>query len=184
MTSTLEVGTNTYVELDDANTYLGDSIRAASWDFLDDDTKNKCLLTAFRLLERQCWNGTKTGGAAQVAQNPRTGLTLRDGTELDSDEVAQQVLDAQCELAFELSLDTDLETSKSTGSNISSLGAGSARISYFKSTKGDRFSFIVWELISALLCGSAAYSAPFIPGTGEDCTTQTDAGFGLNEGFS
>ena len=42
---------NSYATIAEANTYLDDSIRAGSWEFLDDDTKARCLLTATVLAE-------------------------------------------------------------------------------------------------------------------------------------
>lgn len=61
MTSELVIGLNTYVDLDTADTYLGDSIRAASWALLDTDVRKQALISAFRLFEKQQWSGLPTG---------------------------------------------------------------------------------------------------------------------------
>lgn len=61
MVSQLVVGENTYVTLAEADTYLEDSLRATAWTGIDDDTKARALISAFRLFEKQLWKGTMTG---------------------------------------------------------------------------------------------------------------------------
>lgn len=170
MVSALVVGTNTYVTLAEANTYLADSVRAAAWDFLDDGTKAQCLITATRIFQKQAWSGEKTN-PAQALFFPATGLTDKQGLSVDSSVVPQQVKDAECEFAFDLSQDSSLETSGGTGSNVQSLGAGSARISYFRPTGGvdgtgsPRFGPDVLELIGPFLGGAGSIPTPFTSGT-------------------
>lgn len=54
------VGVNSYVTVQYADSLLETSVRAASkWDALDTTTKQASLLTMFRLLEQQTWQGAK-----------------------------------------------------------------------------------------------------------------------------
>ena len=233
MVSQLIVGENTYVTVAEADTYLADSLRGSPWLGVAPDDKKRALITAFRLFEKQRWQGTQTGvqivataviaaggtaytlndiltigggtfgqaarvqatavsggiisavtlidagtydasdtptspaavtggtGAddatitltfkAQEALQPRTGLTDCDGVAIDVNTVAQQIEDAQVELAFELTRDATLETKQNQGSNIKGVGAGSARVDFFRATnklgEAGRFPAIVQELI-------------------------------------
>jgi DnaT-like ssDNA binding protein len=61
MVSQLVVGENTYVTLAEADTYLEDSLRGTPWAGIDEDTKARALISAFRLFEKQRWNGVLTG---------------------------------------------------------------------------------------------------------------------------
>lgn len=170
MVSALTVGTNTYVSSADADTYLMDSLRGAPWVSLDPDTKAQALITATRLLEKQCWSGAKTD-PLQALSFPRTNLLDGYGNVLDSSVVPEAVVEAEIELAFELSQDTSLETSGGTGSNTQTLKAGSASISYFRPTAGangagsPRFPPIVMELIRAFMCGFGGVPGSFVDGT-------------------
>lgn len=252
MVSQLIVGENTYVTRDEADAYLEDSLRATPWASVDPDTKDRALISAFRLLEKQRWNGTATGvsivatvvlasggtgyavdeiltvvggtfGEAarikvtavsggvitgfqlvdagtyssadtptspvsttgggnddatftltfkdQEALHPRTGLTDCDGVAVDELTVAQQLEDAQVELAFELTQDTTLENKKNQGSNIKGVGAGSARVDFFRASnkagESTRFPAIVQELIRCFLGGPATTNGAKSFGTGE-----------------
>lgn len=61
MVSQLVVGENTYVTLAEADSYLEDSLRGTPWAGIDEDTKARALISAFRLFEKQRWNGVTTG---------------------------------------------------------------------------------------------------------------------------
>lgn len=61
MVSQLVVGENTYVTLAEADSYLEDSLRATAWTGIDEDTKARALISAFRLFEKQLWKGAMTG---------------------------------------------------------------------------------------------------------------------------
>lgn len=52
---------NSYVTVADADAYLDDSMRASAWSGYDDDKKARALITATRIFDKQCWQGTKTG---------------------------------------------------------------------------------------------------------------------------
>lgn len=270
MVSTLTVGLNSYATLAEANSFLGDQLRAASkWEGTDDDTKTMALISAFRIFEKQTWNGDKTevdvvataavgaggtgyvlnelltisggtfgapaivrasgvtagvvtavtlvdvgtytagstpsspaattGGSGtgctialtfqdQVASHPRTGLVDNDGAALDDDTYADGLRYGQIELAFELTQNAALETSGGVGSNVKGVGAGSARVDFFRPTGGaegegsNRFPTTVWEWIRSLLsAGNATVSGGFVSGAEAESTFIDHPG---NYGFS
>lgn len=170
MPSTLTVGTNTYVTLAEATTYLDDSINASAWAFLDPDDQTRSLISAFRLLEKQSWAGAQTD-PLQTADFPRTGLECH-GEVVDSATVPEDIEAAQIELAFALSQDPTLATQANTGTNTKRLQAGSASIEFFNSTDGSggvtasRFPPNVQELINCYLASSVGGAGSEEFGTG------------------
>lgn len=188
MPTALVVGTNTYRSLADVTAYLEDSIRAAAWAFVDPDDQTRSIHTAMRIIEKQCWQGTKTV-LAQVLAFPRTGLTDKNGVALDPTIVPTQVGDGLSELSFEVSQNPDLETLAGTGSNNKRLRAGEAEIEYFRPTGGvnglgsQRFPPVVQELLGQFMCGAGGMSTPFASGTDVESQFDTDDGFGLSEGY-
>lgn len=255
MTSTVVVGKNSYGLLTDATAYLMDSIRATAWADTDEEVQRRALISAWRLLEKQRWAGTKaglqvatvaavqaggtgymvgdiltavggttnsaalievltapggvvatvqmidegaysavpsnpvatTGGAGtgcalnltfgvQTAAFPMTGLVDQYGTAVSGTTIPLQVKQAEYELAYELSRDSDLETATGTGSNISEVHAGPVGVSYFRPTDGpgrdQRFPTVVMELIAPFLGGPMSATATI---TGTDLTSSFDS---------
>ena len=175
----LTVGTNSYVSRADADTYFTDAIHADTWRDASNTNKDRSLVTAYRMLDRQVWRGEQTQPGVQTQDWPRTGLTDPEGTEVDDSAVPQFIIDAQCELALSLLSDPAVQTNEDTGSNIKRLGAGSAQIEFFRGTDGPRFPTIVNELLGFYLAGGEL-SAPFAG----DLDQQTRFGsYGLTEGY-
>lgn len=270
MTSSLVVNRNTLGSKVQADAYLGDSVRASSWSSNSASKKAQCLITATRILDRQCWQGNagtnssaaaasvaasgtgyvvgdlltvaggtfgapvvvavttvSTGAVTAVALSdvglysalptgpvstsggtgsgctldvtwtsqylwvPRSGLTDAYGNSLSSTSVPEEFMQAQFELAFELSTDAALEASGGQGSNTRRLQAGSASIEYFRPTGGvngagsARFSVAVMELIGRYLCGGSGsgVSGAYASGTGAPSAFETWPQYGLSQGY-
>lgn len=175
----LVVGTNSYINVSDADTYFLHRIHAADWDAATEPTKTDALVTATAMLDRQEWMGSKTGDP-QTLDWPRTGVSDPEGNAVDSATVPQFILDAACELGLALIQDLTVQTNKDTGTNIKALKAGSAGIQYFKGTSGPRFPTIIHELIGFYLSGASVYTSPYYGAT-EAETGLTD--HGLNKGY-
>lgn len=113
--------------------------------------------------------------ATQTLTFPMTGLTDKYGTAVDGLTYPLPVQQAEYELAFELSLDSDLETAKGTGSNISAVHAGAVGVNYFRPTDtpgvDQRFPEIVQELIAPFIGGP---SGPLSTVTGTDIESSFD----------
>jgi len=183
-----DANANSYSDLATANTYLDDSVRAGAWEFLDDDTKSRALITATRLIDKQCLVGEQTD-PDQPLHFPATGVVDKEGDEVPDNEVPLGVVYATIELAYGLSQNEALETSANTGSNTKRLRAGSAEIEKFRpgSASGSagvkRFPTIVQEYLAPFLKkiganGAAAY--------GSDQTSQFDNcdTYGRTEGYA
>jgi hypothetical protein len=261
MVSALVVNLNTYGTRTEADTYLEDSPRTTAWAFVDEDTKDRSLIAATREIEKQVYDGERTGvevyytvainaggsgyavgntlelvggagtaatfrvtsvstgavtgiqalnaglystnpgttavattgGAGtgctldltwqdQVLSFPRTGLTDKDGSSVDSDTAPLAVKHAQFELAYLISQDPDLEGSSGTSDNNKRLKAGSAEIERFKPVEGPRFPNIVFELLGQFMGGLSSPSAPFVSGNEDE--SSFDDEWGLNLGFA
>lgn len=90
----LIVGTNTYIDLAGADEYFDGSLNSGAWDSADETIKKKALISAARAIDRQILSGEKFD-ADQAMALPRY-ITTRD-----TEEVPQEVKDAQCEEAIE-----------------------------------------------------------------------------------
>ena len=164
MPSTPSTGTsgNSYATVAEADTYMDDSIRGATaWAAVDADDKARALLSATRLLDKQCWIGEKTA-ASNTLEWPRTGVTDADGNAIDENTVPTQIVNGSIELAYELSQDGTLEGAQNTGSNDKRYKAGSVELELFRpggvlGTDGiTRFPYVVMEWVREFLCGNSS----------------------------
>lgn len=262
----LIVGTNSYGLLSEADAYLDGSFRTAGpWLSVGEEDKARCLVSGFRQLERQRWQGTATGvrlvasvviadggtgyaakdvltvsggtfgeaaivlvrsvsaGAVatvellhagtytvdeeptspvattggsgsgctltitfadQASDFPRTGLVDCDGRALDSNTYPSILKAAQFELAFAMSQDPDAEIAGGTESNLRSVGAGSARVEFFRPDPGSgRFPPQVQELISCLLAGSLLSGGVHSGAGVESSFEDYPSSYGLTRGY-
>jgi hypothetical protein len=77
-TATLTAGTNVYLSLSDAETYMSRRYDPTGlWDAATDAVKNKLLLHATRIIDRQPWRGAKTD-TDQSLEFPRDGYATTD----------------------------------------------------------------------------------------------------------
>lgn len=97
----IEVGTNSYVSLADANQHFRNRLHSDAWEFSVHE-RERALKQACSLLEtRVHWHGRKTD-ESQTLQWPRIGLLDYYGKTLPSDETPATVKAVQCELALYL----------------------------------------------------------------------------------
>ena len=104
---------NSYVTLAEADAYFDEHLNVTDWTDATDDLKNRALIQAARRLDQLSFNGGKAT-EAQALKWPRIGVVDDEGYGIDSDEIPQQMKDAQCELALamlasDLLADTGLE---------------------------------------------------------------------------
>ena len=160
-----------YRSLAEHEVYLEAQITATTFQgSTDDDAKGRAIITATRFLDRQEWQGSKAD-QYQDHEFPRTGLTYADGSEVPSDAVPIEVLDAESELAAVLMDGTDIQgVANPTAQTIQSLRAGSAAITYFRGEELiTRFPLIVHELLGRWLLGAGSGLVAVATGTdGED----------------
>lgn len=91
MTLTLTPGTNTYISLADAETYMESRYDCSgAWAAASNGTKNTLLAHATKIIDRQPWLGSKTA-STQALEFPRDGGTTTDAdyTKVQQAEVEQ-----------------------------------------------------------------------------------------------
>jgi hypothetical protein len=89
--STITVGENSYIDIEEANEYFKNRLHAESWGQADDETKEKALRQATKTIDRQPLRGrkTETGQALAFPRYPDT-------------EIPEVVKEACCEEALAL----------------------------------------------------------------------------------
>lgn len=104
------VGTNSYVTLDTADAHFDARLHADTWDAASDDTKERALLMACRVIEDQVdWQGLPVDPSQALAW-PRVHVRG-----VDPDVIPNQVKNAQCELALYLIGTNPTATPKTAG---------------------------------------------------------------------
>lgn len=121
-----DAAANSYVNLADAEIYHESILNNTEWTAAIDDTKNRALVMATRLLEPNLWKGTKTDTLADNALSwPRFEVFNSDGQELDGNTVPEILENATAQLAFELIKTdriTDVGASKAAGVKVAKVG--------------------------------------------------------------
>lgn len=116
---TITVGTNTYVTVLEADTYYAARMGYESWALLDEPAKEKSLVSATQQLDLQCrWYGERSD-SSQALAFPRTP---------DADPTPQAIKDAQCEIAFNISVTGSASTDG--GDPLTELKAGSVTLKF------------------------------------------------------
>lgn len=168
-----------YGTREDREEYLGGASHAVTWrDSDDDDAKDRAHVTATRFLDRQRWQGTRTN-PAQALDWPRTGVTDAEGTAVDDSTVPLGIEHGAYELALVLFGGTRAaQDSLTAGSNVRSVGAGSARVEFFRSTleRAGRFPKPVQELVGEFLAGAGAQLGVLVTGIAESKYAEWDLG--------
>lgn len=178
-------GEPVYAGVDTADEYLDGAFHADNWRALDDDSKGRALITSTRTLDRQIWLGEKSN-PAQALDWPRTNTGVAGVVD---DQIPQDIIDASIELALSLTQGSNVQNVQSTDSNISSLRAGSAAITYFRGGgnggQPTRFPQIVWELVRPYVTGAGKGAKVAAPATafGTDKETVTNKDFGFTRGL-
>ncbi len=136
----IEVNVNSYVSLDEANTYFSERLGADYWSTLDDEQKEKALITATKKIDRLPFIGCKQN-PAQPLQFPRFYYNSCC-CNLQIADIPQQLKDAVCEEALtELQYleanSEDVFNNAQTGS-YQSLKLGDASITYGSSNSANQ----------------------------------------------
>lgn len=139
-----------YEDLAYVDDYLAAASHAANYRAEADDTvKTRWAVTATRILDRQTWKGSKTEDDQNNAW-PRTGTGV-DGVE--DDVTPNDILYAYCEIISELANGGDLQTTQNQAQKIKSMGAGPAKLDFFRGAEGPatRWPQIIQELLRSYL---------------------------------
>lgn len=190
--STISIGGNdytAYASVAEADEYLAvDPNRGPTWDALDVDEKGSFLVSATRRLDRENWQGTKTGGAAQEEDWPRTGLTYEEtGEPVSTTEVPLEIEQACILQAGSTAVNNKAALNEGSGSNIKRVAAGSANVTFFRAQEGNTIQDQdVFALIRQWLEGSAvdANTGNEAYGTCDPSAFTNDKRFDRTRGFA
>jgi hypothetical protein len=119
---------NSYVSKAELDSYLDTRLHnSAVVTAATDDTKNRAIATATRLLDELIeWEGEPADAETQVLQWPRLYLYDTLGNDLDGDAIPQQIKTATMELAVYL-VDSD-RTSEQAMDGLSNIEVGPIKI--------------------------------------------------------
>src|SRR5262245_1477883 len=159
---------NSYVALLDAENYLDARLNAGAWTGATSDDKTRALLMAARRLEVENWLGNRVKSTQRLAW-PRLDVAKVDpigmgygagygyqwwaypSTEYyKSDEIPQQVKDAQCELALAYLEGFD----DATDEGIDSFAADGVTVKFRSERPASGLPPRVMQLIGALVAGN------------------------------
>lgn len=182
--ATITIGSVTYTvysDISDADDYFNGSTRFSDWDGLTTDEKGRALVSSTRLLERQTWQGNKTDSGQDLAF-PRTGLTDRDGNEVDDSTIPADVIEASQLLALFIHLEELNEQTSSTEDLNKRIKAGSVEIEKFRADKDTvkKFPNQIIELIGAFLASQTIIAGSLSFGTDGEAL---DDEFNFSGGF-
>lgn len=145
--------------------------------------QEQALVEATRMLDRQRWKGLPVGVPVidVVLQWPRTGVTDRLGAEVSSASVPDKIQKATYELAGALLVDAAKKDAAMSGSNIASVAAGPASVSFFRPTLGvtGRFDTIIQELVGEFLGGGSTMAGEAFNNDDESSFDASDV-YGIN----
>lgn len=177
----------------DANNYFAARLGAASWTAATTLQKQQGLISAARMLDRRADFSGEEVSASQPLEWPRNGAS-NCGVAVPDNTVPDDIVLAEFELALSLLQDATIQNSPNTGSNVESVKAGSAAVSFFVPTilsgTATMFPQAVMELVGCYLAGAGAASllAPFVDGTNPDCCNEQshfgDCGGGTGTGLT
>jgi hypothetical protein len=142
---------NTYISLDDADTYFEGRLNATAWTGADDPTKKAGLVQAARILDQYIlWLGW-VSDSDQAMSWPRAGIFYAGSGQyyasydihlaesvysIADDSIPQKIKDAQCELALVLiSQDTQALPGTAGFKSIGVAGAVDLEIDKYDRTK-------------------------------------------------
>ncbi|QNN99838.1 hypothetical protein P67b_00079 [Ruegeria phage Tedan] len=180
-----------YASVAEADARLAvDPVRGAAWALLTDDQKGINLVAATNRLDLENWSGEKQD-PAQLNEWPRTNVFC------DGEAVADGIIPPELEngtilLAGSIAINATASSAGTGPSNISRVGAGSARVDFFRPQTSTNFALSqqnpdVFALVRCLFDGAAGAavglggSVAFGAGTPNEFDDEDR--FGLREGW-
>jgi hypothetical protein len=172
-----------YGGLTAAAVYIGDRLgkEYTAWRVLSTDDRGRTLVMATQFIDLQGWPGTRTGlagGTPTTLQWPRSGVTLADGTAVDSTIVPPEFVSATFELAVLIGSDPTVVAKVDQGSNIKAANAGGGvGVDYFNPTSAALGTAPRLPQVVAMLLGkflATASSGAAVGGFGQSGNSRSD----------
>lgn len=173
-----------YGELADALVHLSTSLTGEAEAFLDEDTatQSKGLRQATLAIDRKSWQGEAAVDGQELAW-PRSNVIDKYGEDVDDSAVPVNIEWACYELAAILVANPGALNRTTGNSNVSSVGAGSTRVAFFKADPGDEFPKVVQELIGQYLGSATAATVAYAGGTDTESNFDDDDAYTFNRGM-
>jgi hypothetical protein len=171
----------TYSNLAEADIYFLGSAQLGTWNGYTDAEKERGLITATRLIDRQSWQGEKSDDD-QVLDFPRTGLSDCNGSDVTAAESLALAVEASQLLALDILAGATVETTGTNESLTKRLKADTVEIEYFRAepTANSRFDKDVMELVGCFLSSNSVLSGSIAYGTDG---TALDNDFSISKGI-
>lgn len=161
--ATVEIGGETYevyADVETADAYLEASVGEAAdaWRDADEVSKARSLVSGYRAINAQSWQGEKTD-PEQDGAFPRTGLFYPDGTAVLGNVPPPEVVTANIELAAMLNAGQSIDPTAERATTARRLKAGSVEIENFRQFGAlGVFPSAIMRLLGQWLTGSGAAS--------------------------
>ncbi len=135
---------NSYISVDDADSYFSTHLYPAEWDSADVDQKERALKMSTRILDEKIdWIGDKNTKEQALAWG-RSGV-IDDGYDVPSTIVPEPVKNATAEFAKHLIADNSTENAD--GKGLEKLEVGSVKLTFDKTDTADVLPNIVQEML-------------------------------------
>jgi hypothetical protein len=169
---------------DGAKSYMRARLGAEAWDSASSENQKKSLVSATRWIDRGDWAGDPVTPGQALKFEFRSGLTDCEGNPVATNVVAPGVAEACYELALVLLGDATASAAVDSGSNIKSVAAGSAAVSYFRPTSGSApiYPGEAGRLLRCYLDSGGA--SGFASGTDVESQFDNCDEYGLDEGYA
>ena len=141
--TTITVGENSYIDIEEANEYFAGRLHAESWGQADESTKEKALRQATKAIDRQPLRGRKTNPEQELAF-PRYPDT----------EVPEAVKEACCEEALSLLERGNSQRRRLQQEGVQSFSLGNMSETYATGAGKGLLSQEAKDLISPWLLGA------------------------------
>lgn len=152
VTALTDPARNSYLSLEDANTYHDERLHSEAWTGEeDDDQKRRALIWATHILDNTFrWRGYRVE-EEQPLQFPRYGISDYDGWLLSEKSIPRKVQDATAELALEL-LSGDRTLNDEPGSaGIRELKVGSVELKFDPKDRPGIISSPIRDMLSEFI---------------------------------
>ena len=163
----------TRAEFDD---YMKARVNNSVWASAGGTDRDRSLVSAARVFNRQPWVGTKTLTTQPLAW-PREGV---EG--FDNATTPTEVEEGSYEMAYQILDDAEVYERANSQVNVKRVGAGSAQVEFFKQSGGSskRLPFIVNDIVKEFISGDSTFSVA--SGVCDDVKTPQSTDFGIEYG--
>jgi len=169
-----------------AKAYFRGHPNPTAWDGATADQRRRAHIGATRIMEGIDWTGELTA-VGQALSHPRTGMFDCEGNAIASNVTWVNVEEATYEVLLSLLEDVSLYAKTTNASNVKSVGAGSARVSFWGpgDPEGGAGSVLPPQALRLVSCIIENFvSQPFAGGTAEESQFDDCDEYRRNEGLA